>query len=386
VDYRRLALESAAMPHDLTVPETFEAAVLREANGPFALEQVRLSPPRADEVVVKLVASGVCHTDISVREGKFHLKPPVVLGHEGSGVVVAVGDAVRGLAPGDHMVMTYMSCGECRECQSGQPASCAKSGPLCFSGGRPDGSHALCGADGGELKDRFFGQSSFARYAIGNVRNTVKVRADAPLELLGPLGCGLMTGAGAVWNELKVTPGSSLVVYGAGAVGLAALMAAKAAGAATLVAVDRVASRLELARELGATHVFEAGEGLLDKVREATGGAQFAIDTTGRAEVIREMMLALGQRGSAAMITVAGRNAPVELDAGDMLRGCKSLRGVIEGGGSAHLMIPAMLDLYLAGRFPFDRLVRFYRFDQIDQAVADSLSGETIKPILRMED
>jgi aryl-alcohol dehydrogenase len=241
------------------VPAEIEAAVVRDVHGDFAIERLRLDPPRPDEVVVRIVATGLCHTDVAVRDQAIPSPLPIVLGHEGAGVVVAIGEAVRQVTVGDHVVITYLSCGECRPCRSGQPASCALFGLHCFSGGRADGSHALHSHDGSALHDRFFGQSSFATHAIANERNVVKVRRDAPLELLGPLSCGVMTGAGTVWNELQVKPGDSFAVFGAGAVGLSAVMAAKLAGAGTIVAVDRVASRLELARELGATHVATQG-------------------------------------------------------------------------------------------------------------------------------
>ncbi len=281
-------------------------------------------------------------------------------------------------------MLTYLSCGTCETCEGGEPASCAHLGALCFGGARPDGSHALCGGDGETLSDRFFGQSSFASYAIANARNIVKVRKDAPLERLGPLGCGLLTGAGAVWNALDVRPGMSFATFGAGAVGLAAAMAAKVAGATTIVCVDRVTSRLEVARELGATHVVDAREGdVVEAVRQASsGGVDAALDTTGRADVIGAALRALRQRGTLAMVAVNAAGGELVLDLVEVIAGCKRLVGVIEGGGSAKIMIPRLLDLHMQGRFPFERLLHYYDLADINQAAADSLSGRTIKPIL----
>ncbi|HKT54195.1 MAG TPA: NAD(P)-dependent alcohol dehydrogenase [Caulobacteraceae bacterium] len=362
------------------------AAVVRERGGAFTLEEIDLAPPWSDEVVVRIEAVGMCHTDIAVRDGEMPSPLPAVLGHEGAGRVVAAGAAVTDVAVGDPVVLTYLSCGQCRECVGGAPASCAQLGGLCFGGGRPDGSHALCGHGGEMLHDRFFGQSSFAAYAVANRRNIVKVRSDAPLRLLGPLGCGIMTGAGAVWNALDVKPGSSVAVFGAGAVGLSGVMAARVAGATTIIAVDIVPSRLALALEMGATHVIDGGkEDVVAAIRAIVAeGTDFALDTTGREAVVRNAMLALRQRGVAALVAAA--QPELRLDMFNLLAGCKTICGVIEGGGAAHLLIPRILDLYMAGRFPFDRMVRFYAPDQINEALRDSISGDAVKPVIRFDD
>jgi aryl-alcohol dehydrogenase len=366
-------------------PMAISAAVVRAKASGFHLEEASLAPPRPDEVVVRVVAVGMCHTDIATHNGEMLTPLPVVLGHEGAGFVVEIGSAVTRFAVDDPVVMSYLSCGVCRECDMGTPASCVQLLPLCFSGARPDGSHAISDRSGRPLNDRFFGQSSFATYAIANERNLVKVRRDAPLKLLGPLGCGILTGAGTVWNELKVSPGSSCAVFGAGAVGLSAVMAARIAGASTIIAVDKVDARLELARDLGATHVFNSSETDLVAAIQAAGngGAEFALDTTGQPAVIRTAVRALRQRGIAAL--VAGATPELSFDTLDLLAGCKSVRGVIEGGGSARVMIPRMIDLYMQGRFPIDRLVRYYRPEQINDAVRDSLAGGVIKPIICFE-
>lgn len=364
-----------------------KAAVLHEKGGDFRLEDVNIGPIRADEVLVRIIATGVCHTDLGIRQQVLPLPLPAVLGHEGSGVIEAIGDAVTSVRPGDPVVLTYMSCGECPECASGRPASCAQLGSLCFAHGRPDGSHALCGHDGEVLGDRFFGQSSFATYAVANERNVVAVSGDVPLELLGPLGCGVMTGAGSVWNELEVRHGTSFAVFGAGAVGLSALIAAKVAGAATIIAVDRVQARLDLALELGATHVINANEveDVADQIKATTGdGIDFALDTTGIAAVIENAFAALRQRGSLGLVACANAMQPISFPHFPLLSGCKRIIGIIEGGASAHVMIPRIIELYKAGQFPFDKLVRYYNFDQINQAIHDCEAGVAIKPILRM--
>ena len=361
------------------------AAVVR-TKGAFEIEQVHLAAPRDDEVLVRIVAVGLCHTDLVVRDQLYPVPLPVVLGHEGAGVVEAVGAAVEKVAPGDHVAVSFLNCAHCRPCFDGSPASCANFNAMNFSAQRPDGSHALSDAHGEPLHDRFFGQSSFATYAVTHERNTVKVRDDVPLELLGPLGCGIQTGAGTVLRALQVDAGASFAVTGAGAVGLSAVMAAQVAGATTIIAVDVVPSRLELARELGATHTINGAEqDAVDEIRRITGtGVDHALDTTGLPALIRQGVDALRQRGTAAILGASAPDATLDIGANTFMQSCTSLRGVVEGDSVPDVFIPQLLDLYVQGRFPFDRLVTFYDFDQIEQAAADAESGATIKPILRL--
>jgi aryl-alcohol dehydrogenase len=213
-----------------------KAAIVRETGGAMSIEDVMIGQPADDEVLVRIVASGICHTDLSVRDQLLPMPLPAVLGHEGSGVVEAVGRSVTNVAPGDHVVMSYAYCGSCDLCHSGHPAHCENVLPQCFGGSRADGTTGITDATGTPVHDHFFAQSSFAQYSLANMRNVVKVPKDLPLDLLAPLGCGLQTGAGAVLQALKVRPGSSFVAFGLGAVGLAAVMAAKIAGATKVIA------------------------------------------------------------------------------------------------------------------------------------------------------
>jgi aryl-alcohol dehydrogenase len=364
------------------------AAVVRE-QGSFDLASAYLEQPRDDEVVVRVVAAGLCHTDLVVRDQVYPVPLPIVLGHEGAGIVEAVGSGVQKVAPGDHVAVSFLNCGRCRPCFDGSPASCANFNDMNFAGQRPDGSHALTSAESGDsatLHDRFFGQSSFATYAIAHERNTVKVRDDAPLELLGPLGCGIQTGAGTVLRALKVGTGATFAVTGAGAVGLSAVMAAHVAGATTIVAVDVVPSRLELARELGATHVVNGAEtDAVEEIRRITGsGVDYALDTTGLPALIRQAVDALRQHGKAAILGASRPDATLDIAANAFMQSCKTIMGVVEGDSVPDVFVPQLLELYMQGRFPFDRLVRFYDFDQINQAAADTESGATVKPILRI--
>ena len=366
------------------------AAVVRDA-GSFVVETAELEAPRDDELLVKIVAAGLCHTDLVVRDQVLPVPLPVVLGHEGAGIVEEVGSSVTKVAPGDHVAISFLHCGLCRPCEDGSPASCANFNVLNFAGHRPDGSHALTssatgGGTGVALNDRFFGQSSFATHAVAHETNVVKVRDDVPIELLGPLGCGIQTGAGTVLRALRVSAGSTFAVTGAGAVGLSAVMAAHVAGATTVIAVDVVPSRLELALELGATHVVNGAErDAVEEIRRITGsGVDFALDTTGLPALIRQAVQALRQRGSAAVLGASRADATLDLPATPFMQSCTTLMGVVEGDSVPDVFLPQLIELYVQGRFPFDRLVTFYDFDQIGQAAADAESGAVIKPVLRM--
>ena len=361
------------------------AAVVREKGGPFVFEDLILDTRlRPDEVLVKVVATGVCQTDIHVRDQALPVPLPAVLGHEGAGVVERVGDAVTTVAPGDRVVMSYQACGHCKPCLGGNPAYCAYSFPLNFGGSRHDGSNALSG-DGEEIHGHFFGQSSFATHALATERNVVKVDEEVPLELLAPLGCGLQTGAGAVLNSLKVPAGASVAVIGAGTVGLAAVMAAKVAGASPIIAIDIVPERLDLAHELGATHTVNAREeDTAARIAEITGsGADYVLEITARPEMLTLAVDALAPLGTAALIggAPAGAHAPVNMNA---LLGGRTVRGVAQGDSVPQLFIPQLIDLYKAGRFPFDRLITVYGFNEINQATTDTRTGAAIKPVLRI--
>jgi aryl-alcohol dehydrogenase len=375
------------MSQSTLAPIEVKVAVLREAGGRLQLERAELAVPRADEVRVRIVATGVCHTDMVVRDQLFPTPLPIVLGHEGAGVVESVGAAVTTIAPGDHVVMTYMSCGLCLPCETGHPAHCSHMHPLNFGGGRLDGSTSTCSCDNAApIHDHFFGQSSFSTYVIASERSVVKVSKKAPLELLGPLGCGIQTGAGSVLKALQVEAGASFAAFGAGAVGLAAVMAAKVAGATTIIAVDVTPSRLSLALEVGATHVINSREeDPVQRIREITGGGvNYSLECSGRAEVLRQAIDALTTLGTCGIVGATKMGTEVAFNINDVMIPGKRIMGIVQGDVVANAFIPILVDLHLQGRFPFDKLCRFYAFDQVNEAMADSESGITIKPILRM--
>jgi aryl-alcohol dehydrogenase len=360
-----------------------EAAVSREGAPHPLIEPVELQAPQAGEALVRIVACGVCHTDLSVHE-----RPgprPIVLGHEGAGVVEEVGPGVTEIAPGDHVILSAAAhCGTCASCRRGAYPYCEEGLERNFSGLRPDGTSGIS-QDGSRIHAHFFGQSSFARRALAQARAAVKVPDDLPLELLAPLGCGVPTGAGSVLFTFGLRAGQTLAVFGAGSVGLGAIMAARVAGAARIVAVDVVPVRLELARELGATDVVNAAAGdPVEAVRDVTrGGADFTFNTTRSPRVYDQMVAALAVQGTAGFVGPPEEGWTPDLVA--IMHGGRSVTGIVQGGVAAHVIVPLLIDLHRQGRFPFDRLIRMYPFERIADAFHDSETGATIKPVLRME-
>lgn len=360
------------------------AAVTERTGASFVLREVELDTPRAGEVRVKIRAVGICHTDIAHRDGAAYFDLPAVLGHEGAGVVEAVGEDVRHLVAGDPVVLSYFACRECPNCARQQPAYCDQAFAGNFAGARPDGSRPIR-LDGHPVSSAFFGQSAFAHRVIADARNVIKVATDLPLQNLGPLGCGFQTGAGAVFNTLNLQVGQSVAVFGAGAVGLAAIMAAKAAGAGQIIAVDLDRGRLDLAVELGADLAFAGDQPDLVKAigKASGGGVDGAVECVGSPAVLQSAFDVLGTGGTAVMLGLPPRGAKVAVDMGRLLLG-RRLAGSIEGDADPQSFIPRLIDLNRRGLFPFERLLRFYPFEAINEAVADMETGRTVKPVLLM--
>jgi len=364
---------------------TTTAAIVEAAGAAFTLAEVDLAEPRPDEVLVRIVAAGLCHTDLGVAAGAQPFPLPGVLGHEGAGVVEAVGSAVTSVAAGDRVLLSFTSCGGCANCRDGHPAYCATWLPANLLGGRrADGSATITRA-GQPVGGHFFGQSSFARHAVVDERSVVKVAPDAPLDLLAPLGCGVQTGAGAIWNVLRPRPGATLLVTGAGAVGLSAVMAARLSPAARIVAVDRVAGRLKLAEELGATDTVDtSGADLAEAIADLTGGrgVDGLVETTGNAGVLQAGIGVLAARGAAVIVGAPAFGTAVPVDVNHMLGG-RTVTGLTLGDSETQTLIPVLAGLVTAGRLPIDRLIRHYAFEDIQQAVADIVAGDAVKPVLR---
>lgn len=364
-----------------------EAAIVRTKGGPFNIETVELDDPRPNEVIVRNVATGICHTDLVIRDQFVPVPLPAVLGHEGAGVVEKVGSQVRKVRPGDRVVMTYHSCGVCASCAEGEPAYCNDLMANNFSGKRPDGSPSIQ-QNSQPLSANFFQQSSFATHSLATERNLVKVDdsiSNETLAILGPLGCGIQTGAGAVLNSLQPKAGSSVVVFGAGSVGMSAVMAAKLSGCTTIIAVDLNPARLELAKELGATDVVNAKDvDAVDYVRRRTqGGADYSLETTASAKVLRQAVECLHVRGVCGSIGLPPAGTEVTLDMLSILFG-RTLKGIIEGDSVPDIFISRMVALHMQGKFPIDRLMTHYEFKDINKAVEDTEHGQTLKAILHM--
>jgi aryl-alcohol dehydrogenase len=362
------------------------AAVVRAPYAPFAIETLDLTEPRADELLVEVAASGMCATDLHGRDGYFPSMPfPAVFGHEGTGIVRAVGAAVTEFKPGDHVLMAYPWCGECPNCRSLRQSYCLSVRRLKMGGTRADGS-TLHAKDGTPVYSAFFQQSSFGNFTIANERFAVKVRNDVPLELLCPLACGGQTGAGAVLNVMKPAPGDSFAVFGVGSVGLSGMMAAKIAGCDPIIAVDVHEHRLALARELGATHTINhtGRTDVVAEIRKITGhGVRYSLETSALPSVLREAIEALMQAGTCILLgsARAGTDASFEMP---FLQGGRMVRGVVQGESIPKEFIPVLADHIVAGRFPTERLITFYDLADINRAAAESSVGTTIKPVIRM--
>ncbi|MDF3312140.1 NAD(P)-dependent alcohol dehydrogenase [Rhodococcus sp. T2V] len=358
-----------------------QAAISRDAAGPLVIEAVDIDGPRADEVLVRLVATGVCHTDVVSRYA-----PPegsgAVFGHEGAGIVEQVGEKVVDVQVGDAVLMSFASCGECDLCASGHPGYCAHFGALNAGGCRLDGSAPLS-HDGQPLYSSFFGQSSFARHAVVAARSVVVVPPDTDLVASAAMGCGFQTGAGAVANVMRPATDDSLVVFGVGGVGAAAIMAARALGLTNIVAVDLSKERRETALRLGAASVVDGAEpDVVGRVKDLTGGgATFGLDTTAVPAVIRNAALALAPLGT---LVVVGVGAPeVTIDVMDLIGQGKSIRGSIEGDAVPRELIATMLSWQAAGRFPAGSVVTSFPFEKINDALA--ATGPVVKPVITFE-
>lgn len=348
------------------------------------MTEAELQPPAADEVLVQIAGVGICHTDIAIRDGHLPFPLPGVLGHEGSGTVLAVGSDVTEVAVGDKVAISFNSCGECRECSKQDPAYCHKFMEANFGGVRADGSTTLAAA-GNSLGSNYFGQSSFATHAIARERNVVRLPEDFPIELAGPLGCGVQTGAGAVLNSLDVQPNSTIVIAGAGSVGLSAVLAAVVRSATTIIVVEPHRSRRELAADLGATHVVDPADGELSaQIRAiAPSGIDYALDTTAVAAVVEQLAASLGVRGVLGLLGVpADPQASFNVGLFQVPLLGITIRGIVEGDSDPKTFIPYLADLHSKGQFPFDKLITTMPLSEINEATAAQHRGDVVKVVL----
>ncbi|MCW2786676.1 MAG: Aryl-alcohol dehydrogenase [Marmoricola sp.] len=360
------------------------AAVVHELGADFQLETVTLGEPVAGEVLVAIAAVGLCHTDLAAQHGHLPFPLPGVFGHEGSGTVVSVGDGVTKVSAGDKVALTFNSCGDCTSCRADHPSYCLEFMPSNFGGARPDGTSALT-IDEKAIGSNFFGQSSFATHAIAHERNVVKVDPAADLAMVSPLGCGVQTGAGAVMNSLDCQAGGSLLVMGGGSVGLSAVLAAVVRELSTIIVVEPVAKRRELALSLGATHAFDPADGPVSEQLRALlpEGVNYIIDTTANLAVIEQAFASLAHRGKLGLLGVPADPAaafPLSL-MGVQILGA-SVIGIVEGDSDPDVFIPELIALQQAGRFPVEKLVTIMPFSQINEAIAVQAQGDAVKVVL----
>lgn len=360
------------------------AAVLREPGGRFLIEEIDISEPRTGELLVRIEAVGICHTDAVFASGALGSPFPLILGHEGAGVVEQVGAEVEGFAEGDKVLLTFDSCGHCKRCNADEPSYCQSFTGKNYDFVRDDGS-TPASKEGEPIAARFFGQSSFSRFAISTPRNTVKLPADADLATLAPLGCGVQTGFGGITRSLGAKSGSCAVILGGGAVGLSAVMGAFYAGCSTIIVIEPKAQRRELAIELGAHHAIDpSGIDTVEAVRAIIPeGADIIFDTSGVPEVVQSSLGMLGSKGILGLVGVPGDfEATLDIPLIPTITFGHGVKGIIEGDSDPASFLPELVDLHLQGKLPVEKLITRYSFAEINEALADSHSGAAIKPVL----
>ena len=363
------------------------AAVVHEPAAAFTIEDVELETPRDDEVLVRIRAVGICRTDLSTQRGNGVVIFPAVLGHEGAGVVRAVGDNVRTVRVGDRVALSFASCGSCEQCAVHMPARCSHLRTLNQLGMRPDGSRAIR-RDGVEISSHYFGQSSFAYDALTYERNVVPI-GDAPFELAAPLGCGVQTGVGTVTTAMQCRSQSTIVIIGAGAVGASALLGAVIQRCGRIVVVEPMAERRQTALTLGATDVVDPGDGsaLVERLLALLpDGADYVVDTSGRQSSLEAGLAVLGMAGTLAIVGIPGHEVRLAVNPGTLLRRGQTVTGVLEGDSDPRRFIPQMLRWWKEGLLPLEKLVRTFPFERINDAVAAQERGDCIKAVLIMDE
>ncbi|KAJ5295933.1 hypothetical protein N7508_010754 [Penicillium antarcticum] len=379
-----------------------KAFVVEKAGAPFTLQDVVLDGVRSNEVLVEMKYTGLCHTDIVVQQGAIPVGDfPAVLGHEGAGIVRRIGSGVKdkSLREGDLVFLSFASChGEtCYPCNDGRNGFCDQITLLNFGGARgPNAADSPISFPGGKgpLRGQFFGQSSMSKLAIVTEHSVVKATPGSgvtveDMAVLAPLGCGYLTGAGTVFNVLKPKPKSKFVIFGMGAVGLAALLAARSQGVENVIAVDLVDAKLELAKSLGASHTVNTKNipdlkaHLLELFPE---GVHRVLDTTGVTPLLQVGIDSLGHEGILAIVGVARPGSTLNIDPLSLMMGCKRVVGAIEGCADPATLVPQLIELYKQGKFPVNKLAKIYTPDTFEQAMHDLHAGTVIKPIIKWED
>jgi S-(hydroxymethyl)glutathione dehydrogenase / alcohol dehydrogenase len=365
------------------------AAVLNAVDAPLEIADLDLDPPRAGEVLVRIAASGVCHSDVSTANGTVGTRLPAVLGHEGAGIVEAVGPAVATIAVGDHVVLSWNpSCGACEECLRGLPHLCTAAWDAMFAGGLMDRTPRLH-RDGRDIYHYSF-ISSFAERAVVPARSCVRIDPAIPLDIAALVGCAVTTGIGVVWNTAGVRPGERVAVFGCGGVGLSAVLGAIAVGAAPIIAVDRRSDKLAVAVSLGATGAVlwdaDAQTTAEAVARASDGGVDYAIDAVGRPEVLQAAFLSTRRRGAAVAVGIPRQDDVVTLPALTLPRMERRVLGSIYGSARPERDFPLILDLFMRGRLPLDRLISHrLPLDGIGEAFHLVRTGAAVRAVIELD-
>jgi len=359
------------------------AAVAVAPHAPLELRTLQLADPHPNEVLVEVKSAGICHSDLAGRDQHMPVTLPCVLGHEGAGIVTATGSDVTKVKVGDRVVMSQSFCGTCETCRAGRVTTCPNMGTLSLKGRRADGTATLTDESGTFISGGYMGQSSMASHALVREPNVFRLADDVPWEVASPMACGVQTGAGSILHALQPDPSDSIVVFGSGTVGLSAVMAAKYTGCETIVAVDPLSGRRDIAKELGATHTVDPGaDDAVEMIRDITGGgADFSIEASGSTAAGPPALDCLGVRGTCLLLGVVPFGTKIEIDWISLVSG-RHVFGSPFGGGSPSETIDRLLEIRAAGGLPVEKIVRTYPFAEAQQAVADMEAGVTIKPVL----
>lgn len=362
--------------------KSITAAVLREPHGNFSLESAILDNLQDGELLVRLEACGICHTDEKFRE---LLPLPAVLGHEGAGIVEETSPGVNTVKTGDRVILSYPWCGKCPHCMANEPYQCESISVLKFGGSRIDKSRTIF-IDGEPVTSAFFQQSSFASCAIVPERSVIPAPPDLPAEMLAALPCSIQTGAGAIINSFGIKKEESLIIFGTGAVGLSAVMAAKMMGAGPIICVDKIQNRLDLATELGADHVLNINAGDIPRmVREIKPrGVQYVFETSTTVKALEDSLECIGQGGRIGIVSYPHGGEKFPFTTKNLFLRLGSIQGIIQGHSVPLKFIPKMIDWQRQGIFPYHKLITVYAFSDINNAFRDAAAGKVVKPVLIM--
>jgi len=362
------------------------AAVLYEANTPLSIEKVSVLPPGAGEVQVRMYAAGVCHSDLHVMKGDQPMAMPIILGHEGAGIIEAVGEGVTSVKEGDHVIPIWrMSCGVCEYCLGGKPALCDVGTAMRFTGKMPDGETRFRNQKGEPIL-HYAGVSTFSELSTMPEGAVVKIDKEFPLEKAALIGCGVITGLGAVFNAAEVKPGSTVAVFGCGGIGLNIVQGARIAGATRIIAVDTVASKLDYSREFGATDVINSSENdPVEAIKDLTGGVgvEYAFEAIGLTKPIEQAYDSTKKGGTCVVVGIASPTARAQINVNALVYSEKTLKGSIYGSTKPRIDLLRLIEMHRRGQLELDKLLtKTYPLSRINEAYAALERGEVARSLV----